>query len=89
MFLKAYGKLKITDELNAVNIDDGTRMFHQCKQTVNFSTFNTRTLNSKSKLGEITALSEKYAIDVTYIQEHRMYHDDINIKHHDMGKGGC
>ena len=60
----------------------------KCKRNVNIATFNTRTLNKSTvKLGELTALSEKHSIDVTCVQEHRIYHDDINIKHEEMGKG--
>ena len=59
----------------------------KCKQTVQFATFNTRTLKGEMKLGELTALSAKYEIDVTCIQEHRIYHEDIDIKYEKMGKG--
>ena len=51
------------------------------------STFNARTLNSPLKLGEITALSEKLGLEAVCIQEHRIHHEDINIRYHNMGKG--
>ena len=59
----------------------------KCKRNVNFSTMNVRTLNGKSKFGEITHLSEKYGIDVTCIQEHKIYHPGENMKYHNMGNG--
>ena len=51
------------------------------------STFNVQTLNSLSKMGEITALAEEQSIDIICIQEHRIFHEDINIRHENMGKG--
>ena len=59
----------------------------KCRKTTLFSTFNCRTLNSSGKIGELTALAQEQNIDIICIQEHRIYHDDINIKFHDMKKG--
>ena len=59
----------------------------KCKRNVNFSTMNVRTLNGESKFGEITQLSEKYGIDVTCIQEHKIYHPGENMKYHNMSNG--
>ena len=56
----------------------------KCKQNVNFSTMNVRTLNGETKFGELTHLSEKYGIDVTCIQEHKIYHPGENMKYHNM-----
>lgn len=57
---------------------------HKC--SVNIATFNSRTTGT-TKLNKLTALSEKYKLEVTCIQEHRIYHHDDHIKYHDMGKG--
>ena len=59
----------------------------QCKQTTLFSTLNCRTLNPIKNKGELTALAHKYHIDIICIQEHRIYHDKVDIKFHDMKKG--
>ena len=59
----------------------------KCKQNVRICTFNARTLNSKTKFSELIAVSEKYEIDIICVQEHRLYHPDISIKVHEMGKG--
>ena len=32
-------------------------------------------------------MAQKMNIDIICVQEHRIYHDDISIKHHDMGNG--
>ena len=59
----------------------------RCKQPVLLSSFNVRTLNSEAKMGEITSCAEKEGIDVLCIQEHRIFHEEIAIRHHKMGKG--
>ena len=59
----------------------------KCRQITNIVTFNTRTLRDIIKPNELAYLAEKYEIDVMCIQEHRIYHDDVNIKYHDIGKG--
>ena len=59
----------------------------KCKRNVNFSTMNVPTLNGESKFGELTHLSERYGIDVTCIQEHKIYHPGENMKHCNMGNG--
>ena len=64
----------------------GARLL-KCKRNLNFSTMNIRTLNGESKFGELTHLSEKYGIDVTCIQEHKIYHPGENVKYHNMGNG--
>ena len=51
------------------------------------STFNVRTLNEQARQGEITAMSEKYQIDVTCIQEHRIHHPEETVKHEDLDNG--
>ena len=59
----------------------------RCKQPVLVSSFNVNTLNSEAKLGEITSCAENEGIDVLCIQEHRIFHEEINIRHHKMGRG--
>ena len=59
----------------------------RCKETKKVSTFNVNTLSGEKKKGELIAISEKFKVDVTSIQEHRIYHPDEKIQHHDMGKG--
>ena len=57
------------------------------KRNLNFSTMNVRMLNGESKFEELTHLSEKYGIDVTCIQEHKIYHPGENVKYHNMSNG--
>ena len=58
----------------------------KCKKSNLISTFNTQTLNSSLKMGEITAQADKYGIDIICIQEHRLYHEEIILKHNNVGK---
>ena len=37
-------------------------------------------------MGELTASAENHGIDIVCIQEHRIFHDDIDIKHHMKNK---
>ena len=59
----------------------------KCRQISKIATFNVRTLKHTMKLSELTYLVEKYEIDVICVQEHRIYHDDINIKYQEVSKG--
>ena len=59
----------------------------RCKKVTKVSTFNVQTLSGEKKKGELTAMSEKYQVDVTCIQEHRIYHPEDKIQHHNMEKG--
>ena len=68
------------------NISKDCRIFNRKKTTL-VSTFNCRTLNSIGRTGELTALAQEQNIDVICIQEHRIDHDDIELKFHDMKKG--
>ena len=38
-------------------------------------------------MGELTALAQEQNIDIICLQEHRIFHKDITIKHHDMKRG--
>ena len=59
----------------------------KCRKTTLISTLNCRTLNTSGKIGELTALAQEQHIDILCIQEHRIYHEDVNIKFHDMKLG--
>ena len=48
------------------------------------SSINCRTISSTKNIGELIASAEKHCIDVVCIQEHRIFHHDTDIKHHDM-----
>ena len=59
----------------------------KCRNTTLISTLNCRTLNDNEKKGELTALAQKHHLEIVCIQEHRIYHEDVDIKFHDMNKG--
>jgi len=59
-----------------------TKTLLKAKQTINISSFNTRTLTNISQRGELTASD-----DIVCVQEHSFFHDDVLLKHHDMGNG--
>ena len=44
-------------------------------------------LNGNSKLQELTRLSEKFDIDITCLQEHKLYHSDDNVKYNSLPNG--
>ena len=58
----------------------------KCKQTIQMTTFNVRTLNRIGQLPELTALAVEHKIDIICIQEHRYTHTE-DIKYHDTGNG--
>ena len=55
----------------------------RCKQTIQITTFNVRTLHKIEQLPELTASAIDHNID---IQEHRYTHSE-DIKYHDTGNG--
>ena len=57
------------------------------KRTTIISSFNSRTLRMEHNQAELTALANAIGIEVLCVQEHRMFHDDVATKHHNMGKG--
>ena len=59
----------------------------RCKKVSLVSTFNCRTLSTSKSIGELTSAANRYGIDVVCIQEHRIFHEGIDIKHHDMKNG--
>ena len=58
------------------------RQLLKCKRTINLSTFNVRTLQSIKLISEIIVIAVTYHIDVITAQEHRFYHEDIDLKYH-------
>ena len=56
------------------------------RKTITVSTFNVRTLSSDLKINEVIAGAEQHNIDIICIQEHRHYHDNIDIRYNDIGK---
>ena len=59
----------------------------ECKKSTFISTFNVRTLNTINQLPELVSSAIELNINVICIQEHRFFHSDIKLKHHDVGKG--
>lgn len=53
----------------------------RCRANTIISTFNTRTIGSKSRLHELVSAAKKQSTDIIAIQEHRIYHPHIDIKH--------
>ena len=41
-------------------------------------------MNREKQISEIIASAEELSIDIISIQEHRLYHNDVNIKQHDL-----
>ena len=38
-------------------------------------------------MSELIAIAVTYHIDVIKVQEHRFYHEDIDLKYHELGNG--
>ncbi len=58
----------------------------KCKQTLQITTFNVRTLNRIGQLPELIASAVEHKIDIICIQEHRYAHTE-DIKYHETGNG--
>ena len=58
----------------------------KCKQAIQISTFNVRTLNRIGQLLELTVSAIEHNIGIVCIQEHRCTHSE-DIKYHDTGNG--
>ena len=61
------------------------RQLPKCLRTINLSTFNVRSLRSIKQISELIAIAVTYHIDVINVQEHRFYHEDIDLKYHELG----
>ena len=59
----------------------------KCKSQVIVSSFNVRTLNTLNQLPELVSSAIKFNIDVICVQEHRFFHDNLELKYHEVGKG--
>ena len=59
----------------------------KCKRNLHISNFNIRILTSSSQIGELTAAATLNNQDIICVQEHRHFHDDVRLKHHDTGNG--
>ena len=57
----------------------------RCKKSILVSSFNVDMLSSDVKMGEITSCAAKEGIDIICIQDHNIFHEEINIHHHQMG----
>ena len=55
------------------------------KKYINISTFNVRTLSSDTKVNELIANAEAHNVDIISVQEHRNYHDNLDINYKDVG----
>ena len=76
----------ITDVAIGVDVNTSISGLLRPKKSIVVSTFNVRTLSSDSKVQELIAHAEFHSIDILCIQEHRHFHDDIDIKYTDIGK---
>ncbi len=56
------------------------------KKSLLMSTFNVRTLSNVNKIYELIAHAELHNMDILSIQEHRHFHEDIDIKYSDYGR---
>lgn len=56
------------------------------KKSITVATFNVRTLSSDCKVQELVANAEQYNIDVICLQEHRHYHEEVDIRYQNIGK---
>ena len=57
------------------------------RRTINLSTFKVRTLQSIKEMSELISIAVTYHIAVINVQEHRFYHEDIDLKYHELGNG--
>ena len=63
------------------------RSLLNCRLTKNIATINIESLRNNHKLYELTYLSSKYNIDITCIQEHKLYHTDETMRYCNIGNG--
>ena len=57
-----------------------------CKHPAIFSTFNARSLSLTSRKQELLSCFSKQKIDVLSLQEHRIFHPDVELQHTQLGK---
>ena len=56
------------------------------KKSINIATFNVRTLSTDCKMQELIANAELHNIDIMSLQEHRHYHEEVDIRYQNIGK---
>ena len=61
--------------------------FLTCEKPTLISTFNDHTLNPINQMSELVLSAIELNINVICIQKHRYFHSDVELKHHDFGKG--
>ena len=65
-------------------VTERNRRLLKCKRTINLSTFNIRILQSIKQISELIGIAVTYHIDVINVQEHRFYHEDIDLEYQEM-----
>ena len=70
--------LKPTGQVPRDRDGNGSTHLLKCKERTTFSTFNARTLSKDSKLLELVSCARSFNIDILSIQEHRIYHPEID-----------
>ena len=70
--------LKPTGQVSRDRDGKGSTHLLKCKKQTIFSTFNARTLSKDSKLLELVSCARSFNIDILSIQEHRIYHPEID-----------
>ena len=69
------------------NNNDNNSKLLKCKRNIRISTFNVRTLGSLKQMSELIAAAEKLDICIICVQEHRIYHEEMEVKYHKLSKG--
>ena len=73
-----WNTLKPTRQVSCDRDGKGSTHLLKCKKRTIFSTFNARTLSKDSKLLELVSCARSFNIDILSIQEHRIYHLEID-----------
>ena len=77
----------LAPDFNKFVAERNRRQLLECKRTINLSTFSVHTLQSIKQMSEVIATAVTYHTDVIKVQEHRFYHEDIDLKYHELGNG--
>ena len=81
------GVTVLAPDFNKFVTEQNRRQLLKCKRNINLSTFNVHTLQSIKQMWELIAIAVTYRIGVINLQEHRFYHEDIDLKYHEHGNG--
>ena len=76
--------LVLASEIDKYKTEPQNTPLLKCKRVTRISTFNVRTITSKKQTYELIASALRYNIDVICVQEHRFYHTDSELKHHNF-----